>query len=104
MPVETARLDDRLANVSFDDDLLIKVDAQGSESRIIAGGQDTFRRAKAVLIECVFVSHYQGDTTFNEIHAGLADCGLHLTGFKNQVISKRNGRPLFAHCIYERQV
>ncbi|MGR9253298.1 FkbM family methyltransferase [Rhizobium leguminosarum] len=101
--VDKVRLDDRLANTEISDDLLIKVDAQGYESRIIEGGRKTFQRAKVVLIECIFVSLYQGDSTFNAIHAGLASCGLELTGFKNQNVSKTDGRPLFAHCIYERR-
>lgn len=101
--VDKVRLDDRLDGVDLADDLLIKVDAQGYESRIIDGGRRVFTRAKVVLIECIFVSLYQGDSTFNAIHAGLASCGLELTGFKNQNISKTDGRPLFAHCIYERR-
>ncbi|MBY3386414.1 FkbM family methyltransferase [Rhizobium laguerreae] len=100
--VDKVRLDDRLAGVELRGDLMIKVDAQGYESRIIDGGKAIFSRAKVVLIECIFVSLYKGDSTFNSIHAGLASCGLELTGFKNQNISKTDGRPLFAHCIYER--
>lgn len=98
--VRTARLDDVIG--PFEPDLFIKVDAQGAEAAIIRGGADTFRRASAVLIEQTFVPIYDGQALFNEVHAALAGLGLGLTGFRGQYVSETSGRPMFAHCIYER--
>lgn len=100
--VEVVRLDDRLAGRNFGRDLLIKVDAQGLEPKIIRGAPQVFAQASVILIETIFVSLYEGDGTFNAIHAPLAELGFQLTGFRNQNVSKTDGRPLFAHCIYER--
>lgn len=98
--VRVERLDDALEDLERD--VLIKVDAQGAEDRIIAGGRRTFAGAAAVLIEMTFVPLYAGQQLFNEVHAQLANLGFVLRGFKSQHVSQRTGEPLFAHCIYER--
>lgn len=100
IPVRKARLDDEIAGV-LEGDVLIKVDAQGAETEILQGGQRVFAQAAAIMIETNFVPLYRGEGGFNSIHAALAELGFHLSGFKSQHIGK-NGRPLFAHCIYER--
>lgn len=98
--VAAARLDDEVGHI--EDDLLIKLDAQGAEVAIIRGGPRTFARAACVLIEQTFVPLYRGQGLFNQVHAELAALGLELTGFRGQHLSETTGRPLFAHCVYER--
>jgi FkbM family methyltransferase len=101
VPVRT--LDTVLAGERIEDDLLIKIDVQGFEDRVIRGGAQTFRRAKAVLIEMSFVPLYDGQSLFDEVHECLMQAGLRLAGFKNQIVMPRAGRPAFAHCIYIRE-
>lgn len=98
--VPVRRLDDLIGEVEHD--LLIKVDAQGFESEIIQGGLAVFSKADVVLIEMSFVPLYEGQALFNEVHSLLAGAGLHFVGIKQQHLSKSDGRPLFAHCIYTR--
>jgi FkbM family methyltransferase len=100
IPVKRARLDDEVGEIALD--LIIKVDAQGAETKIIDGGQRIFGLASVVLIETNFVPLYHGEGRFNEIHARLAKLGFQLSGFRSQHLAKVGGRPLFAHCIYER--
>lgn len=98
--VPVRRLDDLI--VDIDHDLLIKIDAQGFESEIIQGGLAVFAKADVVLIEMSFVPLYEGQALFNEVHSLLASVGLHFVGIKQQHLSKSDGRPLFAHCVYIR--
>jgi FkbM family methyltransferase len=98
--VPVRRLDDLIGEIEHD--LLIKVDAQGFESEIIQGGLAVFAKADVVLIEMSFVPLYEGQALFNEVHSLLASVGLHFVGIKQQHLSKKDGRPLFAHCIYTR--
>jgi FkbM family methyltransferase len=100
IPVKLARLDDELAAPA--EEILIKVDAQGAEEAIIAGGQRIFRAASAVIIEMTFVSLYKGEALFNGVHRQLDALGFGFIGIKDQYQAK-NGEPLFAHCIYERR-
>jgi FkbM family methyltransferase len=100
--VALRRLDATLADSKVKDDLLIKIDVQGVEHRVIQGGLNTFRRAKAVLIEMSFIRLYEGQSLFEEVHEQLVEVGLRFAGIKNQIMSPKTAQPIFAHCIYIR--
>jgi FkbM family methyltransferase len=100
--VSTARLDDVLRAGELERDILIKVDVQGVEDRVIRGGVRIFSAARCVLIEMSFVPMYEGQPLFEDVHTLLVNLGFRLGGFRNQVSSRRTGQPLFAHCCYLR--
>lgn len=100
--VPLARLDDILPPESLERDILIKIDVQGAEDRVIRGGRAVFSAARYVLVEMSFVPMYEGQPLFEEVHRLLEGCGLRLAGFKNQIDEPRTGQPLFAHCLYHR--
>ena len=100
--VAVARLDDVLPVETLERDILIKIDVQGAEDRVIRGGTKVFSAASVVLIEMSFVPFYVEQPLFEEVHGLLEACGLRLAGFKNQINDPGNGRPLFAHCLYRR--
>ena len=100
--VTVARLDDVLDVASLEHDILIKIDVQGVEDRVIRGGRAVFSAAKLVLIEMSFTAMYENQPLFEEVHGLLEECGLRLAGFKNQIDSVETGQPLFAHCFYRR--
>jgi FkbM family methyltransferase len=100
--VPVARLDDILSVGSLEPDILVKIDVQGAEDRVIRGGRAVFSAAAIVLIEMSFVPFYEGQPLFEDVHSLLVACGLRLAGFKNQIDDPASGRPLFAHCLYHR--
>jgi FkbM family methyltransferase len=100
--VEVAKLDDILDGESVPKDILIKIDCQGTEDLVIAGGKKIFSLAKCVLIEVSFVPMYEKQPLFEDIHQILAGLGYRFAGIKNQISSVKNGQPLFAHCLYVR--
>jgi FkbM family methyltransferase len=100
--VPVARLDDVLPADTLEPDILVKIDVQGAEDRVIRGGQAVFAAAAIVLIEMSFVPFYEGQPLFEDVHSLLVECGLRLAGFKNQIDDPASGRPLFAHCLYHR--
>ena len=100
--VRLARLDEILPPDSLERDILIKIDVQGVEDRVIRGGRGVFSAAKIVLIEMSFAPVYDGQPLFEEVHTLLEECGLRLAGFKNQIDDAQTGQPLFAHCLYRR--
>ena len=102
LPVRVARLDDVLDPDQLARDLLIKIDVQGVEDRVIRGGRRVFEAARYVLIEMSFVPMYDGQPLFDEVHQQLEGLGLRLAGFKDQIGNARTGQPLFAHCLYHR--
>jgi FkbM family methyltransferase len=94
-----ARLDDVLSPEAITGKLFVKMDVQGVEDKVIAGGRRTIGLADYVLVEVSFRPMYQGQALFEEVHAPLAALGLRLAGVKNQVCAE-SGEPLFAHFLY----
>ena len=101
--INVARLDDLLCADDLESDILIKIDVQGLEDKVIRGGWETFARATCVVIEMSFVPMYTKQLLFGEVHQMLTDLGYYFAGVKNQICSVSSGRPLFAHCLYIRQ-
>lgn len=74
--VPTARLDD-LVNEPV---ALLKIDVQGAEAAVLRGAEKTLSRTRAVLLEVLFVSHYDGDVTFPDLHRLMEGLGWRLRG------------------------
>ncbi len=64
------------ANVSTID--LLKIDVQGVEHLVLAGGRETLKRTKRVWTECSFKPLYSGSSTFSDLYAALTGCGFQL--------------------------
>lgn len=98
--VAVRRLDDLIDPAALAAEVLIKIDVQGLEDKVIRGGEAVFRRAKFVLIEMSFVPMYDGQPLFEEVHELLVNLGFRFGGIKNQIESPKTGQPLFMHCLY----
>lgn len=98
--VAVRRLDDLIDLDALEKEILIKIDVQGLEDKVIRGGEKTFRSAKFVMIEMSFVPMYDGQPLFEEAHELLVNMGFRFAGIKNQVDSPTTGQPLFVHCLY----
>lgn len=59
---------------------LLKIDVQGAELEVLEGAHETLARTSAAMLEVTFVSHYEGDTTFSELHEFMVAAGFALTG------------------------
>lgn len=98
--VAVHRLDDLVDPSKFEKEVLIKIDVQGLEDKVILGGENTFRKARFALVEMSFAHMYDGQPLFEEVHELLVKVGFRLAGMKNQVDSPKTGQPLFIHCLY----
>jgi FkbM family methyltransferase len=80
--VRLRRLDDvvRDEGIILEPEILIKMDVQGFEDRVIRGGPDTFAQARACLVEVIFDSYYEGQATFLGITQLLLGVGLEYAG------------------------
>lgn len=59
---------------------LLKVDVQGHEIALLEGAKETLARTEALLIEVLFVSHYENDATFAQVDAAVREQGFDLVG------------------------
>jgi FkbM family methyltransferase len=83
------------------DDMFIKMDVQGYEDRVVAGGRATFGRARACLAEICVAPLYQGQATLSGLLDALADLGLQYAGNLSQTMGA-DGRLLHFDALFLR--
>jgi FkbM family methyltransferase len=70
----------KLDNFKFDKPLkrpvLLKLDVQGFEKQVIAGGTEFLKNVDYILIEVSFVRMYEGEPLFDEMHQLLSGLGF----------------------------
>jgi FkbM family methyltransferase len=76
VPVRT--LDDIFADCDIDELDFLKIDVQGYELEVIAGGLQTLKKTKLVMTEVSFFSHYHRQPLFLDVYSALAQHGFHL--------------------------
>lgn len=76
-PIEVPmrRLDTVLDGQSLAGPVLLKLDVQGLEPAVLAGGPTTLKHVDALLVEVAFERSYQNQPLFPEVHRVLADAG-----------------------------
>jgi FkbM family methyltransferase len=78
---------------------LLKVDVQGAELDVLEGAKATLARTTAVLVEVPFLSHYEGDATFPELHEHMRGAGFALAGLSSPFLGTGD-LPLWADACY----
>jgi len=78
--IEVKRLDDVVADLSLPNNILIKIDAQGYEDKVIAGGEKLVARAKLIIAEVSFKPLYKGQPLFDDIYELLKQRGFKYAG------------------------
>jgi FkbM family methyltransferase len=103
--IKISRLDDFIekSNLQIKPNLLIKMDVQGAENKVIKGGKGAFRNAKIVLSEVNYFSFYKGQPLFKDIIDILSDLDFVYCGVSEQVNNKKDNLPLFADAFFVKQ-
>lgn len=95
--VPTARLDDLVK----DPVRLLKLDVQGYEMPVLQAARTTLTRTEVVLLEVMFQSHYEGDSSFFQLDDFMRDAGFVLAGLSSP--NQQQGVVLWADACYRRQ-
>ncbi|MBY0472781.1 FkbM family methyltransferase [Patescibacteria group bacterium] len=96
------RLDDIMKDISIKGTMMIKIDVQGFEDKVIAGGTETFKRASLILIETSFVELYEGQPLFGDIHDQLRALGFSYYGSAAEHRNLKTGELLYQDSIFVR--
>ncbi len=96
--VPTATLDELGGEQSID---VLKLDVQGAELDVIGGGRRALDRTRAVLLEMNLFSQYEGDATFDVLHAEMRGLGFELVNLMAPVTTA-DGTPPFVDGCYAR--
>lgn len=67
-------------NIPLEPEILIKLDVQGYEDRVIRGGKRTFEMARACILEVCLDELYEGQANFREVVNLLYDLGFRYAG------------------------
>lgn len=99
------KLDDvvRDENIRLEPEILIKLDVQGYEDRVIEGGINTFKNTRVVIIEVSFQELYKGQMLFGWIYERFTDLGFKYKGNINVFLHPKTGLPLFGDAIFTRE-
>jgi FkbM family methyltransferase len=100
--VEVKRLDDVLRDFELKREILIKIDVQGYEDKVIGGAEQTIDKAKAIIIEVSFRELYEGQPLFENIFQSLSGKGFKYFGNLYQLLSPIDGAPLQADALFVR--
>ncbi len=98
VPMRT--LDSMMAEIELGKHPFIKIDVQGFEDRVLAGGRETIQSALIVIIECSFCELYYGQASFDFIHDTMRSLGFRYAGSINPNIASTDSRLLQEDCIF----
>jgi FkbM family methyltransferase len=104
--ISVKRLDDFFKEESLDlkAELMIKMDTEGYEAKVIDGGTETLKKAKIVFTEVTFHNErYQGQILFDELYNRLKDLGYRCYGFYHMAYKFESGMPTYADAVFVRE-
>jgi FkbM family methyltransferase len=101
--VEVKSLDDALRDYKLDREVLLKIDVQGYDDHVIAGGAATVAQCKAIIIEVSFRELYEGQPLFDRTYDLLKSKGFVYMGNLYQLLNPLDGSPLQADALFVRQ-
>jgi FkbM family methyltransferase len=98
--VKIRRLDEVAQELDFAGNLLVKIDVQGYEDRVIRGGQNVISQAKVLIVETTFERLYDGQLLWKDIFDLLSNMGFRYMGNFSQMKSPLDGSILQADSIF----
>jgi FkbM family methyltransferase len=101
--ISVKRLDDYIDELELKDNLLVKIDVQGCEDKVIAGGQGLLQRAKILIVETSIVPLYEGQPLFRDILTTLESQRFLYKGSLSQLTSPIDSSILQSDAIFIRQ-
>jgi len=97
--IDVRRLDS-IDEITLKPETLIKIDVQGYEDRVISGGENTLLKTKIVIVETSFVTLYENQPLFGDIHKQLNDLGFVYKGNCGVHFSSKTGEHIYEDSIF----
>ncbi len=94
------RLDNLLKSLQIEPPVLLKVDVQGYEARVLRGANKTVANASVILVECNFQEMYEGQSKFEEIYEYLIQRDFVFKGCFDTLKDPRDGLVLQGDLIF----
>lgn len=101
--IEIRRLDDVLRGVELKPEILVKLDTQGYEDKVILGGGEVIARARLMVVETSFQTLYEGQPLFDDIYQLLRARGFSYAGNSYQLLSPADGTIMQVDAVFIRR-
>jgi FkbM family methyltransferase len=101
--IEIRRLDDVLRGVTLRPEILIKLDTQGYEDKVILGGSEVISQARLMVVETSFQTLYEGQPLFDDIYQLLRARGFSYAGNCYQLLSPVDGTIMQVDAVFIRR-
>ena len=93
-------LDDIAGHLDLKDDVLVKIDVQGFEDKVILGGGTLISRASVLILETSFRPLYKGQLLFDDIYEMLKKKGFVYSGTEHTIRNPNDGSILQCDSIF----
>lgn len=101
--VPLAPLDDYLDKLEFNSPVLLKIDVQGYEDKVIRGASKTLKHVDCIITELSFKTLYEGQPLFAEMYQLVTSCGFRYAGNFDVLLSPTDGSVLQVDGIFYRE-
>jgi len=98
--IEVKRLDDVFNDIVLEKEILVKIDVQGYEDKVIKGGFNLISRAKVAFLEVSFFELYKRQALFGEIYEMMKKMGFRYQGRIHQKMNPSTGEILYEDSIF----
>ena len=101
--IEINTLDNIMQEPDLKDNILLKIDVQGYEDRVIMGSTNILGRIKVIIVETSFNELYEGQPLFSDIYELLYKQGFVYSGSWEELKSPLDGATLQQDSIFIRR-
>jgi FkbM family methyltransferase len=98
--IEVRRLDDVVRDLEINDNVLIKIDVQGFEDKVILGGEKLLSRASVLIVETTFEPMYKDQLLFDAIYALLRQRAFVYMGTEHIIRNPNDGSILQCDSVF----
>jgi len=101
--VDVNTLDNMTRELDLEDDILLKIDVQGWEHKVLIGSRSLLKRIRVIVVEASFQELYEGQPLFGDIYDLLFSQGFVYSGTWAELRSPLDGAPLQQDSIFIRK-
>jgi FkbM family methyltransferase len=98
--ISIRRLDDISDSLDITENILVKIDVQGTEDKVILGGEKLISKASVLILETSFLPLYKDQPLFDDIYEMLKQKGFVYSGTEHTIRNPNDGSILQCDSLF----